>query len=116
MITPASSGWIFPDLSSVLLRPTAISVNRVLPTRQPTLTTRLRRPSCSPPLPLFTPLPADTASFSHTPPPTTLPACRHADIHVTSDHHLVLFHDPSLGSTTTGDGKIKELPWVGCIE
>lgn len=41
--------------------------------------------------------------------------CR-ADIHVTGDHKLVLFHDPELGRTTTGNGRIRDQPWTGVLE
>lgn len=35
---------------------------------------------------------------------------------MTKDGVLVLFHDPKLGRTTTGSGKIDEQPWHGVIE
>lgn len=38
------------------------------------------------------------------------------DIHMTADHVLVLFHDPQLGRTTTGSGKIHDQPWNGVLE
>lgn len=38
------------------------------------------------------------------------------DIHVTKDGRLVMFHDPDLGRTTDGQGRITDLPWEGVIE
>ena len=49
-----------------------------------------------------------------------LPLCTYdadvLDIHMTSDDCLVLFHDPELGRTTTGTGRIDHLPWHGVLE
>lgn len=39
-----------------------------------------------------------------------------SDIHIAADNVLVLFHDPELGRTTTGSGKIHEQPWAGVLE
>lgn len=39
-----------------------------------------------------------------------------ADVHVTSDDVIVMFHDPSLERTTNGKGLIRKQPWKDCIE
>lgn len=39
-----------------------------------------------------------------------------ADIHITKDDVLVMFHDPELSGKTTGKGKIHETPWAGVLE
>jgi glycerophosphoryl diester phosphodiesterase len=44
------------------------------------------------------------------------PAYSLSDIHIAKDNVLVLFHDPELGRTTTGSGKIHEQPWAGVLE
>ncbi|WVO18255.1 hypothetical protein L204_105965 [Cryptococcus depauperatus] len=38
------------------------------------------------------------------------------DIHMTTDNVLVMFHDPELGRTTDGKGRIDKLPWKGVLE
>jgi len=54
--------------------------------------------------------------FSHTLIYTCIPAYSLSDIHIAKDNVLVLFHDPELGRTTTGSGKIHEQPWAGVLE
>jgi phosphatidylglycerol phospholipase C len=39
-----------------------------------------------------------------------------ADIHITSDNRLVMFHDPELHRTTNGTGRIDDQPWTGVLE
>ncbi|WVQ81598.1 hypothetical protein IAT38_003722 [Cryptococcus sp. DSM 104549] len=38
------------------------------------------------------------------------------DIHMTTDNVLVMFHDPELGRTTNGTGRIDKQPWAGVLE
>jgi glycerophosphoryl diester phosphodiesterase len=54
--------------------------------------------------------------FSHTLILHVHPAYSLSDIHIAKDNVLVLFHDPELGRTTTGSGKIHEQPWAGVLE
>ena len=39
-----------------------------------------------------------------------------ADVRLTSDDEIVLFHDPELSRTTNGSGKIAQQPWHGVLE
>jgi len=43
-------------------------------------------------------------------------AVTHADVHVTTDGVILMFHDPTLDRTTNGKGAIKEQAWAGAIE
>lgn len=45
-------------------------------------------------------------------------ACSHAsvDVHITADDVIIMFHDASLGRTTTGSGRISQQNYYGGIE
>lgn len=38
------------------------------------------------------------------------------DVHATSDGVILMFHDPTLERTTTGEGLIRKQPWHGVIK
>ncbi|KAK4686292.1 phosphatidylglycerol phospholipase C, partial [Tremellales sp. Uapishka_1] len=63
-----------------------------------------------------------SAAFPENTKASFVEACRagadgiETDIHMTTDDVLVMFHDPELGRTTDGNGRIDKLPWHGVLE